>query len=90
MPFLGREFLSKHVALKVAHSGHLNIFFFSFPIFTDSIGFHAVASYLTLLTTTINYLLLELVHVQVQNITQTTITLDRVTLEPRYVFFMTK
>ena len=28
---LGREFLSKHVALKVAHSGHLNIlFFFSF------------------------------------------------------------
>ena len=32
---------------------------------------------------------LELIHVQVQNITQTTITLDRVTLEPRYVF-MTK
>ena len=53
---MGREFLSKHVALKVAHSGHLNIFFFSSPIFTDSIGFHAVASYLTLLTTTINYL----------------------------------
>ena len=25
---LGREFLSKHVALKVAHSGHLNVLFF--------------------------------------------------------------
>ena len=27
-PFLGRELLSKHVALKVAHSGHLNVLFF--------------------------------------------------------------
>ena len=33
---LGREFLSKHVALKVAHSGHLNILFFL--TCTDFIG----------------------------------------------------
>ena len=40
---MGREFLSKHVALKVAHSGHLNVLFFlNLMIFllalTDSIG----------------------------------------------------
>ena len=39
MPFLGREFLSKHVALKVAHSGHLNILFFlTCTDFTGSCG----------------------------------------------------
>ena len=36
MPFLGREFLSKQVVLKVAHSGHLNILFFL--TCTDFIG----------------------------------------------------
>ena len=36
VPVLGREFLSKHVALKVAHSGHLNVLFFL--TCTDSIG----------------------------------------------------